>query len=135
MACSGRSDDGDRPEVDAEIAHVDASLASELIASRVTTQPLETVITVLAATRHGVDQRCRQGIWDQLQDGAADRGGCCGASAAAARGGQLSGPLGGRGLCGCLGRRQDPRTKPQVTSGNEPDEDGANLQPRRQIAW
>jgi nucleoside-diphosphate-sugar epimerase len=40
-------------QVDAEIAHVDASLASELIASRVTTQPVETVIAVLAATRHG----------------------------------------------------------------------------------
>ena len=33
--------------------HVDADLASEMIASGVTTQPVETVIAVLAATREG----------------------------------------------------------------------------------
>ena len=36
-----------------EAAQVDADLASELIASRATTQPLATVIEVLAATRNG----------------------------------------------------------------------------------
>jgi Protein of unknown function (DUF2637) len=40
-------------QVDAEIAHVHADLASELIASGVTTQPIETVIAVLAASRGG----------------------------------------------------------------------------------
>jgi hypothetical protein len=40
-------------QVDAEIAQVDADLASELIASGVTTQPTETVIGVLAASRGG----------------------------------------------------------------------------------
>jgi hypothetical protein len=40
-------------QVDAEIAQVDADLASELIASGVTTQPVETVIAVLAAHRDG----------------------------------------------------------------------------------
>ena len=40
-------------QVDAEIAQVDADLASELIASGVTTQPVETVIAVLAAIRDG----------------------------------------------------------------------------------
>jgi hypothetical protein len=39
--------------VDAESAQVDANLASELIASGVTTQPVETVIAVLAASRDG----------------------------------------------------------------------------------
>jgi hypothetical protein len=39
--------------VDAESAQVDANLASELIASGVTTQPIETVIAVLAANRDG----------------------------------------------------------------------------------
>jgi hypothetical protein len=39
--------------VDAESAQVDANLASELIASGVTTQPIETVIAVLAAMRDG----------------------------------------------------------------------------------
>jgi hypothetical protein len=39
--------------VDAESAQVDANLASELIASGVTTQPIETVIAVLAASRDG----------------------------------------------------------------------------------
>jgi hypothetical protein len=38
---------------DAEIAPVDPDLASELIASGVTTQPVETVIAVLAASRDG----------------------------------------------------------------------------------
>jgi hypothetical protein len=38
---------------DEEAAQVDASLASELIASGVTTQPVETVIAVLAARRDG----------------------------------------------------------------------------------
>ena len=36
-----------------EIAPVDADLASELIASRVIRQPIETVIAVLAARRDG----------------------------------------------------------------------------------
>jgi hypothetical protein len=36
-----------------ELAQVDADLASELIASRVTTQPVETVIAVLVARRGG----------------------------------------------------------------------------------
>jgi hypothetical protein len=40
-------------QVDAGIAQVDADLASELIASGVTTQPVETVIAVLAASRDG----------------------------------------------------------------------------------
>jgi hypothetical protein len=40
-------------QVDAEIAQVDTDFASELIASGVTTQPLETVIAVLAASRDG----------------------------------------------------------------------------------
>jgi response regulator of citrate/malate metabolism len=40
-------------QVDAEIAQVDANLALELIASGVTTQPVETVIAVLAASRDG----------------------------------------------------------------------------------
>jgi hypothetical protein len=39
--------------VDAESAQVDANLASELITSGVTTQPVETVIAVLAASRDG----------------------------------------------------------------------------------
>lgn len=39
--------------VDAEIAQADAALASELIASRVTTQPIDTVIAVLEAHRNG----------------------------------------------------------------------------------
>jgi Protein of unknown function (DUF2637) len=39
--------------VDAEIAQVDADFASELIASGVTTQPVETVIAVLGASRGG----------------------------------------------------------------------------------
>jgi hypothetical protein len=38
-------------QVDAEIAQADADLAAELIASGVTTQPVETVIAVLAANR------------------------------------------------------------------------------------
>jgi hypothetical protein len=41
-------------QVDAEIAPVDADLAAELIASGVTTQPVETVVAVLAASRDGV---------------------------------------------------------------------------------
>jgi hypothetical protein len=40
-------------QVDAEVAQVDADLASELIASGATTQPVETVIAVLAARRDG----------------------------------------------------------------------------------
>jgi hypothetical protein len=40
-------------QVDTEIARVDADLASELIASGVTTQPAETVIAVLEAHRNG----------------------------------------------------------------------------------
>jgi hypothetical protein len=40
-------------QVDAEIAPVDAALASELIASNVTTQSVETVTAVLAASREG----------------------------------------------------------------------------------
>jgi hypothetical protein len=40
-------------QVDVEVAQVDADLASELIASGVTTQPVETVIAVLAASRDG----------------------------------------------------------------------------------
>jgi Protein of unknown function (DUF2637) len=40
-------------QVDAEIAQVDADLASQLIASGATTQPVETVIAVLAARRDG----------------------------------------------------------------------------------
>src|SRR5271166_4463160 len=40
-------------QVDAEIAQVDAGVASQLIASGVTTQPVETVIAVLAARRDG----------------------------------------------------------------------------------
>jgi hypothetical protein len=39
--------------VDAEVAQVDANLASELIASGLTTQPVETVIAVLAVIRDG----------------------------------------------------------------------------------
>jgi len=38
---------------DAEIAQLDADLASEMIASRVTTQPVETVVVVLSAIRGG----------------------------------------------------------------------------------
>ena len=40
-------------QADAERAQVDANLASELIASGVTTQAVETVIAVLAAMRGG----------------------------------------------------------------------------------
>ncbi len=40
-------------QVGTETAQVDANLASELIASGVTTQPLETVIAVMAASRDG----------------------------------------------------------------------------------
>ena len=40
-------------QVHAEIAQVDADLASELTASGVTTQTVETVVAVLAAARHG----------------------------------------------------------------------------------
>jgi hypothetical protein len=40
-------------QVDAEVAQVDADLASELIASGATTQPIKTVIAVLAACRDG----------------------------------------------------------------------------------
>jgi hypothetical protein len=36
-----------------EATHLDADIASELIASRVTTRPVETVVAVLAATREG----------------------------------------------------------------------------------
>jgi Protein of unknown function (DUF2637) len=43
----------DATQVDTEIAKVDADLASELIASGVTTQPAETVIAVLEAHRNG----------------------------------------------------------------------------------
>jgi hypothetical protein len=39
--------------VQSESTQVDADLASDLIASGVTTQPVETVIAVLAATRDG----------------------------------------------------------------------------------
>jgi hypothetical protein len=39
--------------VDAESAQADADLASELIASGVTTRPIETVTAVLAASRDG----------------------------------------------------------------------------------
>jgi molybdenum-dependent DNA-binding transcriptional regulator ModE len=39
--------------VQSELAQVDADVASELIASGVTTQPVETVIAVLAARRDG----------------------------------------------------------------------------------
>ena len=71
-------------------AHVDADLASELIASGVTTQPVETVIAVLAATRDGASiNAAAKAVWDQLPDCAADRGGCRRASAATARGGRL----------------------------------------------
>jgi hypothetical protein len=38
----------------ADATRVDADLASELIASRATTQPVETVIAVLAASRDGL---------------------------------------------------------------------------------
>jgi hypothetical protein len=47
--------------------------------------------TVGATPDSKCDQRCRQGIWDQLQDGSADRAGCRRASAAATRGGGLTG--------------------------------------------
>jgi molybdenum-dependent DNA-binding transcriptional regulator ModE len=40
-------------QVDAEIAHVDADLASELIGAGATQQPAETVIAVLKARRDG----------------------------------------------------------------------------------
>jgi response regulator of citrate/malate metabolism len=40
-------------QVDAEIGQVDADLASELVASGVTTQAAETVIAVLKASRDG----------------------------------------------------------------------------------
>jgi response regulator of citrate/malate metabolism len=40
-------------QLDAQIAQVDANLASELIASGVTTQSVETVIAVLTASRNG----------------------------------------------------------------------------------
>jgi response regulator of citrate/malate metabolism len=40
-------------QVDAGIAQADADLASELIASGVTTQPVETVVAVLKAHRSG----------------------------------------------------------------------------------
>jgi hypothetical protein len=40
-------------QVDAEVVQVDADLASDLIAFGVTTQPVETVIAVLAANRDG----------------------------------------------------------------------------------
>jgi hypothetical protein len=43
----------DATRVDAEIAQDDADLAADLIASGVTTQPVETVIAVLAASRGG----------------------------------------------------------------------------------
>ena len=39
--------------IDAEITQVDADLVSELIAAGATTQPVETVITVLTARRNG----------------------------------------------------------------------------------
>ena len=41
------------PSAHTEAIQVDAAFASELIASGVTTQPVETVIAVLAATRDG----------------------------------------------------------------------------------
>jgi pectin methylesterase-like acyl-CoA thioesterase len=40
-------------QLDAEVAQVDTDLASELIASGVTTQPVDTVVAVLAARRDG----------------------------------------------------------------------------------
>jgi hypothetical protein len=48
-----RSAQTEATQVEVEAAHVDADLASELIASRATTQPIETVIAVLAARRDG----------------------------------------------------------------------------------
>jgi hypothetical protein len=73
-----------------EATQVDADLASELIASGVTIQPVETVIAVLAATRDcasinaaakasGINYRTAQRI-----------GRCRGAPAAAAHGGRLT---------------------------------------------
>ena len=48
-----RSAQASGTQVGAEAAQADADLASELIASGVTTQPVETVLAVLAATRQG----------------------------------------------------------------------------------
>jgi molybdenum-dependent DNA-binding transcriptional regulator ModE len=39
--------------VETDVAQGDAELASDLIASRTTTQPIETVIAILAARRSG----------------------------------------------------------------------------------
>jgi hypothetical protein len=50
VQCSAQTE---ATQVEVEAAHVDADLASELIASRATTQPIETVIAVLAARRDG----------------------------------------------------------------------------------
>ena len=78
--------------VDADIAEVDADLASELIASGVTTQPVETVIAVLAASRDGASiNAAAKGIGDQLPDCAANPGGCRRVSAAAAGVDRLTG--------------------------------------------
>src|SRR6201999_2976808 len=70
-----------------EATQVDADLASELIASGVTTQPVETVIAVLAATRDGASVNT---VGNQLQDGAADGRGCRQPSAGTARGRRLT---------------------------------------------
>jgi hypothetical protein len=75
-----------------DATQADKDFASELIASGVTTQPAETVIAVLEAHRKGASiNAAAKGIWDQLQDGTADRGGCRRTPPAAARGGRLTG--------------------------------------------
>ena len=93
-------------------------------------------------SRRRIDQRCRQSIWDQLPDCAADRGGCRRASAGTARGGFLrrffsittSGSVGGTSRAARRSRRSRPgrRTRhshrrspsrgirPQPVSGGAP---------------
>jgi hypothetical protein len=76
--------------VDAESAQVDANLASELIASGVTTQPVETVIAVLAASRDGASINAAAKASGINYRTAQRIVGCRGASAAAAGGGRLT---------------------------------------------
>jgi hypothetical protein len=52
------------PSTQITATQADADRASELIASGITTQPVETVIAVLSSHRRRIDQRCGQGVWD-----------------------------------------------------------------------
>ena len=78
--------------VAAGIAQVDADVASETDCIRCDHPACrDGDCGAGSAPEWRVDKRCRQGIWDQLQDGTADSGGCRRTPAATARGGWLTG--------------------------------------------